>query len=101
MGLPLIPLLIGGTKIGAVAGGTALATRGIADNLSEDVKKVLGITDKQIAAGETYDLESGELSSVGVDDWLRNTFLGTDTSSTAEGGIVDTAKGKALDQLYK
>ena len=85
---------------GAALAGTGLLTRGIADNLPEDVKKVLGITDKQIAAGETYDLESGELSSVGVDDWIRNTLLGTDTSSTAEGGIVDTAKGKALDRLY-
>ena len=78
---------IGITGLAATGGGLVVGRGGRALGLP-------GTSDKDVARGETYDLQTDEITSTGLDDKFRNFFLGTDQTK-----INELTKARAVDSV--
>ena len=92
---------IGVTGLAATGGGLIVGRGGRALGLP-------GTSDKDVARGETYDLQNDEITSTNLDDSFRNFFVGTDqkkideiTRNKAIATVNNKTKKERLNLLQK
>lgn len=98
----VIPLITGAGKA-LISSAPALAQTGLVTGAlgmgigrGARALKIPGTSVKDIAGGETYSLEKDEITSEGLDDRIRNFFLGT-----SQDEINELAKKEAIAEVNR